>query len=124
VATPLSDMLRPITTRIPPRYLLWLGWIVTAGYGPLLRIPRLKHKLRSILYRTRLPWHEDIQWRVHSFVDWYGPPYQFKYSPEEVERWFSDAGLVDVIRCPYETSARGPSVQAGIIAALDADAVE
>jgi len=79
--TPLSDMLRPLTTRIPPRQLLWLGWIVTASYGSLLRIARLKHKLRSLLYRARLPWHEDIEWRVHSFVDWYGARYQFKYSP-------------------------------------------
>jgi SAM-dependent methyltransferase len=44
-ATPVSDILRPITTRIPPRSLLWLAWIVTASYGPLLRIPRLGRRL-------------------------------------------------------------------------------
>lgn len=109
IRTPLSDLLRPFTTRIPPRALLWLGWVVTASYGPLLKVPRLKGKLQSLLYRARLPWHDDLQWRVHSFVDWYGPPYQFKYSPDEVERWFADAGLVEIVRCPYETAARGTS---------------
>lgn len=105
--TPVSDLLRPLTTRIPEKYLYWIAWAVTSSYGPLLKIPRLKWRLRSMLYRTRLPWHEERRWRLHSFLDWYGPKYQFKFSPEELEGWFSDAGLVEVARCPYETSARG-----------------
>ncbi len=105
--TPLSDVLRPITTRIPPKYLYWIAQAVTSTYGPLLKIPRLKPRLRSMLYNARLPWHEEKYWRVHSFMDWYGPKYQFKYDPEEIEGWFSEAGLIDHVRCPYETSARG-----------------
>src|SRR5262249_43577810 len=106
-ATPLSDLLRPATTRIPPRYLFWLAKVVTTSYGPLLKIPRLKDRLQRLLYRARLPWHENRVWRVHSFMDWYGPKYQFKYHPEEIESWFSEAGLVDLVRCSYQTSARG-----------------
>ncbi|MFN2599460.1 MAG: class I SAM-dependent methyltransferase [Pyrinomonadaceae bacterium] len=107
--TPVSDLLRPVTTRIPKNSLYWIAWAVTASYGPFLKIPRLKGRLRALLYSTRLPWHEERSWRVHSFLDWYGPKYQFKFSPEELESWFSEAGLVDVTRCPYESSARGRS---------------
>ena len=62
-----------------------------------------------MLYNARLPWHEEKYWRIHSFMDWYGPKYQFKYDPEEIQAWYSEAGLVDYIRCQYETSARGSS---------------
>ena len=92
---------------MPKRYLYWVAAAVTASYGPLLKIPRLNRKLKAVLYRTRLPWHEERHWRVHSFPDWYGPKYQYKYSPEEVERWFLEAGLVGVVRCPHSSSARG-----------------
>ncbi|MCA1817353.1 MAG: hypothetical protein LC746_13350, partial [Acidobacteria bacterium] len=98
-----------VTTRIPKNSLYWIAWAVTASYGLFLKIPRLKGRLRALLYSTRLPWHEERSWRVHSFLDWYGPKYQFKFSPEELESWFSEAGLVDVTRCPYESSARGRS---------------
>jgi ubiquinone/menaquinone biosynthesis C-methylase UbiE/uncharacterized protein YbaR (Trm112 family) len=107
--TPISDLLRPVTTRVPKKLLYCIAWAVTASYGPLLKIPRLKRRLQALLYSTRLPWHEERRWRVHSFLDWYGPKYQFKFSPEELEGWFSEAGLIDVTRCPYESSARGRS---------------
>lgn len=105
--TPVSDLLRPLTTRIPTKYLYWIAWVVTSSYGPLLRIPRLNKRIKAILYRTRLPWHDERHWRVHSFLDWYGPKYQFKFSPDEVESWFAEAALIDVVRCPHQTSARG-----------------
>jgi 2-polyprenyl-3-methyl-5-hydroxy-6-metoxy-1,4-benzoquinol methylase len=105
--TPLSDFFRPVTTRIPGKYLYWIAWAVTATYGPLLKIRRLKGRLTAILYNARLPWHEERHWRIHSFMDWYGPTYQFKFHPEELESWFAEAGLVDLIRCTHETSARG-----------------
>lgn len=105
--TPVSDWLRTVTTRMPPRSLYWLAWAVTASYGPLLRIPRLNRKLRGALYGARLPWHESGRWRVHSFLDWYGPTYQHKRSSEELEDWCVAAGLVDIARCPYASSIRG-----------------
>ncbi len=105
--TPVSDLLRPLTTRIATKYLYWIALAVTLSYGPLLQVPRLNRRLKSILYRTRLPWHQERHWRVHSFLDWYGPKYQFKYSPEELESWFAEAGLIEVVRCPHASSARG-----------------
>jgi SAM-dependent methyltransferase len=110
--TPLSDLLRPITTRLPNRWLYLLGLIVTASYGPLLRIPRLDWRLEALLYRARLPWHKERHWRLHSFMDWYGPKYQFKYSPEDLERWFQEAGLINLVRCTYESSVRGQAAEA------------
>lgn len=105
--TPVSDLLRPLTTRMPEKYLFWMASAVTTSYGPLLKIPRLSRRLKAVLYRARLPWHDERHWRVHSFLDWYGPKYQYKYSPEEVEGWFHEAGLVDVVRCRHASSARG-----------------
>ncbi len=105
--TPVSDLLRPLTTRIPTKYLYWIAWVVTSSYGPLLKVPRLNRRLQSILYHTRLPWHQERHWRIHSFLDWYGPKYQFKYSPEELESWFSEADLVEVVRCRHQSSVRG-----------------
>jgi 2-polyprenyl-3-methyl-5-hydroxy-6-metoxy-1,4-benzoquinol methylase len=105
--TPVSDLLRPLTTRIPAKYLCWIAWAVTSSYGPLLKIPRLNRRLRSILYHTRLPWHQERHWRIHSFLDWYGPKYQFKFSPEELEGWFSEAALVEVVRGRHQSSMRG-----------------
>jgi SAM-dependent methyltransferase len=105
--TAVSDLLRPITTRMPTKSLYWIARVVTSIYGPFLRIPRIKGRLQAILYSTRLPWHDEKHWRIHSFLDWYGPRYQFNFSPEELEAWFSEAGLVEVVRCPNESSVRG-----------------
>ena len=105
----LSDWIRPLTTRLPLTLLSWLGTVITGFCGLLIKVPssRLKSLMRSALYRTRLPWHEQANWRMHSFMDWYGPPYQFKYSNEEVCGWFENAGLSNIQVMPYETAVRG-----------------
>ena len=105
--TPVSDLLRPVTTRMPARLLYWIACTVTASYGVLLTNSLLRPRIQAVLYQIRLPWHRNWRWRIHSFLDWYGPRYQFKFSPDEVEQWFIDAGLVEVERCPYQTSVRG-----------------
>ena len=105
-ASPISDWLRPFTTRLPPKVLYGLAVLVTGSYGPLLRLPRIGRWLQARLYRIRLPWHRNRYWRIASFLDWYGPAHQFKYTPEEVEDWFRAAGL-KVTRCTDPSSARG-----------------
>ncbi len=112
--TPISDFIRPLTTRLPYGALYWLAVLVTALYSPLLRIPRIKQRVQSMLYSTRLPWHEQKSWRVHSFLDWYGPRYQFKYTPAELERWCVDAGLTDVVHCSDPSSVRATAPQCGV----------
>lgn len=44
---------------------------------------------------------------MHNFMDWYGPQYQFKFTNEEIQKWFYEAGLVDIKLFAYKTSAQG-----------------
>lgn len=108
--THVSDMLRNITTRLPLSLLFILGFMVTIPYGPLLRIPRIGPRLRSLFYRLRLPWHENWRWRIHSFMDWYGPKYQFKFASEEIQQWFREAGLTNIKSFSYEIAVQGTKI--------------
>lgn len=103
----LSDYLRVVTTQLPPRVLLFLSFLVTAPYGPFLRIPWLGERLSKFLKSFRLPWHGDWTWRRHSFMDWYGPKYQFKYSPDDLLCWFSKLQLTDLRIGDYASSMTG-----------------
>ncbi|HTL71032.1 MAG TPA: class I SAM-dependent methyltransferase [Candidatus Eisenbacteria bacterium] len=105
--TPFSDFWRPLTVRMPAGPLYAAGWAVTGLYGPLLKVPGLNRVLKRVLFRMRLPWHDDWSWRRHSFMDWYGARYQFKYSPEELRAWFREAGLSDIRALDEETSMQG-----------------
>ncbi len=109
-ATYISDALRPLTTRMPLSLLCAMGLIITTLYAPLLKIPRIGNLLRSILYRTRLPWHNQWNWRMHNFMDWYGPKYQFKFTNEEIQKWFREAGLTNIKLFAYKTSAQGTKI--------------
>ena len=104
--TPISNLLRPLTIRLPYRALYALAWLVALATAPLLMITRARPRVQSWLYWARLPWHIDSRWRVHSFVDWYGPRYQFKYAPQDLEEWCTGIGLIDVRRNRYVSSVR------------------
>ena len=39
--------------------------------------------------------------------DAYSPRYHGVHSPDEVEEWFREAGLVDIHRLPWNTAVRG-----------------
>lgn len=105
--TLISDFLRPLTTRMPLKLLFFTGVVATVWYGPLLKIPKIGGLLKKILYHMRLPWYDQFNWRIHSFMDWYGPPYQFKYINKEIKQWFEAAGLSDIQLFSYATSAQG-----------------
>ena len=105
--TLISDFLRPVTTRLPHRLLLVLGLIITTLYSPFLKIPRIEARLKPIFYRVRIPWHKHWKLRMHSFMDWYAPKYQFKYTNEEIRAWFEEAGLINIQSFAYGTSAQG-----------------
>ena len=49
----------------------------------------------------------DPEWRWLDTFDWYSPTYQWKHTNEEVEGWFREAGLVDIVRGPVPVSVRG-----------------
>ncbi len=108
--TYISDLLRPITTRLPLSLLLVLGFVITTLYSPFLKIPRIGPRLVHIFYRIRIPWHEQWKWRMHCFMDWYAPKYQFKFTNEEIRTWFEEAGLINIQSFAYGTSAQGTKV--------------
>jgi len=105
--TYISDGLRFITKRMPKRLLYILGVFIISLYAPLLKISKLKNFLTRVLYGIRLPWHDRWNWRIQSFLDWYGPTYQYKHTYEELKQWFEESGLEDILLCPYPVSARG-----------------
>ena len=104
--TPISNVIRPFTTRLPYDALYVLAWLVALATAPFLHISWLRRRVQSWLYWARLPWQIDLVWRVHSFVDWYGPKYQFKYAPEDLVQWCTAGGLAEIRRCDYESSVR------------------
>lgn len=101
-----SDLIRPFTIRLPFPILKLIAIIVTGLSAPFVKIPKLK----PFFFRFRLPWHDRWNWRMHSFLDWYGPDYQFKYTNDEVKRWFEEAILSNIQIMPYETSVRGTKI--------------
>jgi len=98
-----SDLLRPITSRLPKDFLLrmcrgamWLGkWERRPVIGRLLQ--------------TLLPVsvHRDPEWRWLDTFDWYSPRFQHKHSFAEVEDWFQEAGLEGIRRLSFPTSVTG-----------------
>ncbi|OGA01777.1 MAG: hypothetical protein A3I00_05415 [Betaproteobacteria bacterium RIFCSPLOWO2_02_FULL_64_12] len=105
----VSDALRFVTIRLPPRAVYWLahiaaplGWLqerlikrrVTMWLGaPLLALP----------VRIRAPWRI----RVMDTYDWYSPRFQWKHTRDEVRGWFEQAGFVDIEPCVEEVSCQG-----------------
>jgi len=99
----MSDLVRPLTSRLPKPILLRLcraavplgKWQARSRFGPLC------HKLFPV------SWHSDPTWRWLDTFDWYSPRYQHKHSYEEVEAWFRSVGLEEVRRLPFPVSVSG-----------------
>jgi SAM-dependent methyltransferase len=94
---------RLVTPRLPAPILLTLCRIAV----PLVHVHRIP--LVGRLTRAALPTSMDPmpEWRWLDTFDWYAPTYQWKHTDPEVESWFSDAGLVDLVHGPFEVSVRG-----------------
>ena len=98
-----SRVLRPLTTRFPSRLLLKLSQVAV----PMLRVHRLPliGRLATAIFPTSLD--PDPAWRWLDTFDWYSPKYQWMHGSAEVERWFTEAGLQQVVRGSFPVSARG-----------------
>jgi SAM-dependent methyltransferase len=87
-----SDVLRVVTTRLPPTLMLGLTTVAIPlhfvyaipGIGAILRLAMPISPLRN--WRAR--WLDTF--------DWYTPKYQWKHLYPEVFRWFRDNGFHDV----------------------------
>lgn len=98
-----SEIMRPITSRLPKPLLLRLCRVAVPLYH-IHRIPVLG-LMTGALVPTSL--NEDPEWRWLDTFDWYSPRYQFKHTNPEVEGWFREAGLVDLKPLSFPVSMRG-----------------
>jgi SAM-dependent methyltransferase len=105
----VSDALRAVTTRIPPRVVYFfahlagpLGWaqqiLLRRRWTTLLGAP-----LFLFAVRIKAPWRI----RVMDTYDWYAPRYQWKHTHEEVRGWFEAAGFTDLRRNVEDVSFTG-----------------
>jgi SAM-dependent methyltransferase len=98
-----SELVRPLTSRLPKPMLLTLCRIA----NPLYHV----HKLPIIGLATRvlLPTslNPDPEWRWLDTFDWYSPKHQFKHTQDEVAGWFHDAGLIDLAPLAFPVSMSG-----------------
>ena len=89
IAHRVSDVIRPVTTRLP----LGLMWGLSAVAVPLYYLYRIPviGKIANLAVPISLERH--WQWRWLDTFDWYTPKYQFKYLYPEIFRWYQDAGF-------------------------------
>lgn len=98
-----SQLLRPITSRLPKPLLLRMCRIAIP-LGPL-EMRRLVGRFLQVVLPVSLD--PRSEWRWLDTFDWYSPRYQHKHSYGEVEGWFREAGLQDVRRLSFPTSVAG-----------------
>jgi 2-polyprenyl-3-methyl-5-hydroxy-6-metoxy-1,4-benzoquinol methylase len=98
-----SELLRAVTPRLPKPLLMQAARIAVPMYY-VHQIP-IVGRLTTHLLPTSL--NPDPHWRWLDTFDWYSPQYQWKHTYEEVEGWFSDAGLTEIAREPFPVSVRG-----------------
>lgn len=105
----VSDLLRPVTSRLPKPLLLDMCRVAI----PLGRWQR--RGWGGGLWNTLMPvsLHPDPDSRWLDTFDWYSPRYQHKHSYKEVEGWFQSAGLEDVRRLSFPVSVSGRRPGAG-----------
>jgi len=100
-----GEILRLITPHLPKEALLKAARVAV----PLYHVHQLPvvGKLTTALLPTSL--NPDPEWRWLDTFDWYSPRYQWKHSYSEVEGWFREAGLTQIVREPFPVSVRGVS---------------
>jgi SAM-dependent methyltransferase len=87
-----SDLLRRVTTRLPPSVMLGLAAAAVPLY-PVYRVPAIGKLLSMVAPISMSP---NWRWRWLDTFDWYTPKYQFKYLYPEIFRWFERNGFHDV----------------------------
>lgn len=100
-----SEVLRPLTSRVPEERLLRaVRRVVPIVDGVRRRAPWLAKPLGLVLPTST---HPDPQWRVLDTFDWYSPRYQWKHSEPEVVGWFEAGGFTELWTGPIPVSVRG-----------------
>ena len=101
-----SEILRPLTSRLPTRVMLAAARLAIPLYY-VHRLPLIGRLTTVALHTSMEP---DPTWRWLDTFDWYTPRYQWKHSTDEVVSWFREAGLTDVTvgHFPESVSGRRP----------------
>jgi SAM-dependent methyltransferase len=100
-----SEILRPVTSRIPQERLLrMVRWTVPKMDRLHEHAGPLSKPLRVALPTSG---HPDPEWRILDTFDWYSPRYQWKHANEEVTEWFRRLGFTDLWVGPVPVSVRG-----------------
>lgn len=108
-----SEILRKITPSLPKSWLLKASKIAIPLYYihriPLIGTLPIRGRRRPSVTQIVLPtsMEPDPEWRWLDTFDWYSPRYQWKYSYEEVEAWFAEAGLTGIQRGKIPVSVHG-----------------
>ena len=89
IAHRMSDVIRPLTTRLP----LSVMWALSAAAVPLYYVYRLPAIGKIANLALPISMEREWQWRWLDTFDWYTPRYQFKYLYPEIFRWYQDAGF-------------------------------
>ena len=98
-----NKLLRGITTRMSLDTLQRLSrWLEPVGLLKLqlLTGPHLWQRGSGQLLRgltIGVSYHPDRDLRICDTFDWFSPPYQWHHTDEEVEGWFKEAGLTDIV---------------------------
>jgi ubiquinone/menaquinone biosynthesis C-methylase UbiE len=98
-----SELLRPVTSRLPRGLMLQATKVAIPLYY-VHRFP-LIGRVSSVLLPTSL--EADPTWRWLDTFDWYTPRYQWKHSDDEVVGWFKEAGLTDIRVGKFPVSVSG-----------------
>jgi len=95
-----SELLRPLTSRLPKPLLLSLCRVAVPLYY-VHKLPAVGMVSTMILPTSHDP---DPAWRWLDTFDWYSPTFQWKHTHEEVRGWFAEAGLTDITSLPFPES--------------------
>lgn len=97
------NLVRSITTHLPPRLLNLLCLLGAAGQWVLWILPyRLLHRIpatRRLAKRLPFTWHERYPFRV-LHTDWFdglSVPLVNYYRQEEITQWYRDAGFEQIV---------------------------
>jgi hypothetical protein len=91
--------------KLPDRmFYSWCRWFV-----PWAEVHRHHPLIGAIRRVFPFPTHGlGVEYDILDTFDGYSPAYHGTHSPEEVARWFRDAGLIDVVRpSDWDTCMRG-----------------
>ncbi|MBI3490303.1 MAG: methyltransferase domain-containing protein [Acidobacteria bacterium] len=97
-----NGVARAVGRRLPTQVL----YTLCHSAIPLYHVLKLKPFAPLRLF-IKISMHPDPEWRVLDTFDNLSPRYQSRHTYEEVEGWFREGGLTDLVRLPNFVGLRG-----------------